>query len=79
MNAPVCSPVVGVCDDMVFDLLIETFDLAESYARSARESAWRGDRQLLACHLRQLRACVVTALDAQKQLSTTRRANDAAA
>ena len=53
---------------MALEAIIETCDLAVSYATSAREAAWRGDRQLLAGHLAQLRACVVTALDAHRRL-----------
>jgi hypothetical protein len=47
---------------------MEACDLAASYARSAAEAAWRGDRRLLAGHLSQLRSCTVTALDAHARL-----------
>ncbi len=60
--------VASVCNDLAFDAISECCALAESYAASAREASWRGDRRLLAGHLAQLRACVVTALDAHKRL-----------
>ena len=62
------APVASACADMCFEAIVETCDLAISYATSAREAAWRGDRRLLAGHLAQLRACVVTSLDAYRQL-----------
>ena len=68
MNAISPVPVTAACNDLAFDAIIESCDLAVSYAVSAREAAWRGDRRLLAGHLAQLRACVVTALDAHRQL-----------
>ncbi len=48
--------------DLQFDLIVETVDLAASYARSASEAAWRGDRLTVGVHLRQLRLCVITAI-----------------
>jgi hypothetical protein len=63
-----------VCDDLAFVAIVEATDLAVSYATSAREAAWRGDRRLLAGHLAQLRLCVITALDAHKKLSPTPQA-----
>jgi hypothetical protein len=67
MSAPVKS-VQAVCDDLAYDAVAETCALAESYAVSAREAAWRGDCGLLRGHLLQLRLCVITALDAQKRI-----------
>jgi hypothetical protein len=72
MNSPALAPqrtsITAVCNDMAFDAIVETCDLAASYARSAAEAAWRGDRRLLAGHLAQLRLAVITALDAHKRL-----------
>jgi hypothetical protein len=69
MTVPGRPTVVNVCDDFAFDAIVETCELASSYAASAREAAWRGDRGLLAGHLAQLRLCVITALDAHKRLN----------
>ena len=63
------SRVAAVCNDLTFEAIVETLFLAESYAASAREAAWRGDRRLLAGHLAQLRLTVITALDAHKRLA----------
>ncbi len=60
--------VAAACDDLALDAIMEACDLAASYARSAAEAAWRGDRRLLAGHLSQLRSCTVTALDAHARL-----------
>jgi hypothetical protein len=54
--------------DLQFDLIVETIDLAASYARSASEAAWRGDRLTVGVHLRQLRLCVITAIQTFKEL-----------
>ena len=67
-NIPQASAIKSACDDMVFEAIIDTCDLAASYARSASEAAWRGDRRLLAGHLAQLRLTVITALDFHKRL-----------
>ena len=72
------APVASACADMCFEAIVETCDLAISYATSAREAAWRGDRRLLAVHLAQLRLTVITALDAQKRLLALPHAEDAA-
>jgi hypothetical protein len=39
--------------DLVFEGLVEAGSLAESYARSLTEAAWRGDRSTVEVHLRQ--------------------------
>ena len=54
--------------DLAFEGLIETGSLAESYARSLTEAAWRGDPLSVEVHLRQLRACVVVSIDFFKRL-----------
>jgi hypothetical protein len=71
--ASLSSParVAETCNDIAFEAVFDCCDLAASYALSAREAAWRGDRRLLAGHLAQLRACVVTALDAHRRLGPT--------
>lgn len=59
---------VAAARDLAFEGLIETGCLAESYARCLSEAAWRGDQATVEVHLRQLRACVVTAIGVFKQL-----------
>lgn len=54
--------------DLAFESLIETGSLAESYARSLTEAAWRGDRSTVEIHLRQLRARVLACIDFFKRL-----------
>jgi hypothetical protein len=54
--------------DLQFESVVETVDLAASYARSASEAAWRGDRMTLEVHLRQLRLCVIAAIQTFKEL-----------
>jgi hypothetical protein len=69
-DAP-CGPspdAIAAGRDLVFEGLIEAGSLAESYSRSLTEAAWRGDRSTVEVHLRQLRACVVAAIDIFKQL-----------
>ena len=61
--------VASACADLCFEAIVECCELGASYAYSAREAAWRGDRLLLAGHLAQWRACVVAALDAHKRLA----------
>ena len=61
--------VASASADLCFDAIVECCELAASYANSAREAAWRGDRQLLAGHLAQLRLTVITSLDAHRRLS----------
>jgi hypothetical protein len=68
MNALAPPTAKTVCNDLAFNAIVDACDLAASYAMSAREAAWRGDRRLLAGHLAQLRLCVLTALDAHKRL-----------
>jgi hypothetical protein len=64
-HADRCSSAVS---DLQFDLIVETVDLAASYGRSASEAAWRGDRLTLGVHLRQLRLCVIAAIQTFKEL-----------
>jgi hypothetical protein len=59
---------IAAARDLVFEGLVETSSLAESYSRSLTEAAWRGDQSTVEVHLRQLRACVVTSIGIFKQL-----------
>jgi hypothetical protein len=45
---------ISVARDLAFEALVEHCSLAESYARSASEAAWRGDLITLGVHIRQL-------------------------
>jgi hypothetical protein len=54
--------------DFIWDDLVRTADLAGSYARSLAEAAFRGDRRTAEVHIRQLRSCVVTAIQDFKDL-----------
>lgn len=68
---PVKGPTdqcASAVDDLQFDLIVETVDLAASYARSVSEAAWRGDTLTLGVHLRQLRLCVITTIQTFKEL-----------
>jgi hypothetical protein len=62
------AEAVAAARDLVFEGLVETGSLAESYSRSLAEAAWRGDRSTVEVHLRQLRACIVTSIGIFKQL-----------
>jgi hypothetical protein len=68
MAAGPSPEAVSACRDLVFESLIETGSLAESYGRSLAEAAWRGDRSTVEVHLRQLRACIVASIGIFKQL-----------
>jgi hypothetical protein len=59
---------IAAARDLAFEGLVEAGSLAESYSRSLSEAAWRGDRLTVEVHLRQLRACVLAAIDAFKGL-----------
>jgi hypothetical protein len=70
------SPPNGAADrcasavnDLQLGLIGETVELAASYALSAAEAAWRDDKVTLGVHLRQLRLCVITAIQTFKELS----------
>jgi hypothetical protein len=60
---------ISVARDLAFEALVEHCSLAESYARSASEAAWRGDLTTLGVHIRQLRLCVITAIQTFKSLN----------
>ncbi len=62
------AAAIAAARDLVFDGLIETSSLAESYSRSLAEAAWRGDRSTVEVHLRQLRACILASIGIFKQL-----------
>jgi hypothetical protein len=61
---------VAAAHDLAFESLVEAGSLAESYARSLTEAAWRGDRSTVEVHLRQLRARVVVSIGIFKQIDS---------
>jgi hypothetical protein len=64
-SADRCASAVN---DLQLGLIGETVDLAASYARSASEAGGRGDTLTLGVHLRQLRLCVIAAIQTFKEL-----------
>jgi hypothetical protein len=66
-DASASREAISAARDLAFEGLIEAGGLAESYARSLAEAAWRGDRSTVEIHLRQLRACVMATIDIFKQ------------
>jgi hypothetical protein len=61
--------VAGVGDDLRLEMIVETSELAASYARSVVEAAWRGDRLELGVHLQRLRLSTIEAIRTYKELS----------
>jgi hypothetical protein len=58
----------ALCDGLRYELIGEAMDLAASYARSAGEAAWRGDRATLQLHIKQTRLTLLTAIETFKLL-----------
>jgi hypothetical protein len=63
------SKVQTALDDLCLEAIVEFADMAASYARSASEAAWRGDRDFLRVHLAQLRFSAIEAIKVFKDLS----------
>lgn len=55
-------------DDLILTAIEETTDKVASYARSAAEAAWRGERRTLGIHLAQLRLTTIEAIRLFKSL-----------
>lgn len=68
-DASASPEAIAAARDLAFEGLVEAGSLAESYARSLTEAAWRGDQQTVEAHLRQLRACVVAGVDFFKRFA----------
>jgi hypothetical protein len=64
------AEAIAAANDLAFESLVETGSLAESFARSLVEAAWRGDRSTVEVHLRQLRLCVLAGIDIFKRLDS---------
>jgi hypothetical protein len=67
MSVP-SAAAISAGHDLMFGAIVETADLAASYARSAAEAAWRGDRLTPGVHLRQLRLATIAALRTYNEL-----------
>jgi hypothetical protein len=72
---PPSSAAIGLCDRLRLELISETMDLAASYASSASQAAWRGDRATLELHLKQTRLSLLTAIETFKALSASPSTN----
>ena len=59
---------VSVAHDLAFEALVETAALAESYARSLGEAAWRAEAVTVKTHVLQLRACIVAVIGTFNEL-----------
>jgi hypothetical protein len=59
---------VAAANGFTFTAIEEAADKAASYARSAAEAAWRGDRLILGVHLAQLRLTTIEAIRLFKSL-----------
>jgi hypothetical protein len=68
MSALQSEAAICAANDLAYEALVETCELAGSYARSAAEAAWRGDALTLRVHLTQLRLATIEALRAFKDL-----------
>jgi hypothetical protein len=67
--APPSPAAIGMANDLCYDFIVQNCELAASYARSAGEAAWRGDRQTLGTHLRQLRLVVIALLQSYNEIA----------
>jgi len=76
LNATTASPAaIAAANDLTFAAIEETADLAASYARSAAEAAWRGEKRTLSVHLADLRLTTIEALRLFKLLGAEAREN----
>jgi hypothetical protein len=66
--APQSAAAVSAANDLAFEAIIESAELAASYAISVREAAYRGDKTLLGMHLAQLRLTTISAIQTYKML-----------
>jgi hypothetical protein len=72
------AEAIAAARDLAFDAIVETASLSESYSRSLAEAGWRGDRATVEVHLKQLRSCVLAAIDAFKALDAAEAGRAAA-
>jgi hypothetical protein len=68
--SPHCVPFDEAQSGGRFCAVIEHADLAASWARSAAEAAWRGERTELRYYLNQMRLATISAISVFKQLGS---------
>ena len=71
MNQQIALPsaeAISAANDLAYEAIVDTADLAVSYAISVREAAWRRDSQVVRIHLEQLRLATITAIQAYKTI-----------
>ncbi len=68
-SAPPSPAAIGAANDLCYHSIVEHCELAASYAWSAREAAWRGDRHTLGAHLRQVRLVVIALLQTYNSIA----------
>jgi hypothetical protein len=61
---------VAALDHLRFDYIAEAFGYVQSFAVSAREAAWRGNRELLEVHARQTCDALKSALEVRRELGS---------
>jgi hypothetical protein len=61
-SAPAFPPAIPVRDKLPFKVIVERSTQAQSFARSAAEAAWRGDRITLGSQLQQVRPSAIGAI-----------------
>jgi hypothetical protein len=69
MSATSSEHAVRAANDLCYEFISGTCDLAASYARSAGEASFRGDHRTLGIHLAQLRLTVIEALKSYKEIT----------
>jgi hypothetical protein len=67
-SEPAPPAAISACDNLRFEVIIETSALAQRFARSATETAWRGDRLRLGTHLQEVPLSAITAIQIFKGL-----------
>jgi hypothetical protein len=77
--APPSPAAIGAANDLRYDFIVENCEIAASFARSAAEAAWRGDKQTLGTHLRQLRIVVLAVLQTHNEITHVDAENSRAA
>jgi hypothetical protein len=59
---------IKAVDHLRLEFIEEACDSLASYARSAAEAAWRGDRRTLGVHLTQIRRTAIESLKTYNEL-----------
>jgi hypothetical protein len=60
LNDAPSAELVAALRDQAFEAILETSDMAASYARSLGEAAYRGDELTMVAHIKQLRLCTTS-------------------